>query len=233
MEKIIKFLIFILMFLQAPIQAFGKFNYIDRKFPKKTRCKFLKELAATRDVERWHASCKIFPKPLSSHLLETSWFVYFLVSIHNEKTNDNIDPYKSALIASFHDYLEVYTGDILSTFKNSNPDAKRICLEEENKAFSDLKDSLPTEIHKPLDDIFNLLLKDKDNLSEEEKKILKFIKFADLMSAYMECVEELDVGSDEFSEPAKYLKDKMCELRHESPAFEFFCSKFLDLGENT
>lgn len=228
MIKINKLLIALVMFLQAPMQAFGKFNYVDRKFPKNTSCILGKKLTATSDVQRWHASRQVYPKSLSSHLLDTSHFVYFLVSIHNEKTNDNIDPYKCAVLASFHDYLEVYTGDILSTFKNSNPDAKRICLEEENKAFSDLKESLPKELQKPLEKALSIFLKDKNNLAEEEKKILKFIKFADLMSAYMECVEELDVGNNEFSEPAKHLKSKMCELRHESPAFEYFHNQMIN-----
>lgn len=222
MIEINKLLIALVMFLQAPMQAFGKFNYLNRKLPQNTKCRLLKALCAPRDVERWHNSHKKSKKTLSSHLLDSCWFTYLIVSVHNDMGEVPLDASKCALMASFHDYLEVFTGDILSTFKNSNPDAKRICLEEERKAFSDLIESVPEKLNKPLSDALGIFLKSDDELTNEEKTILQIVKYADLVSAYNECLEELGTGNIEFEEPSKYLMEKMESLAKLNKAIEYF-----------
>lgn len=225
-------LLIVLVMLFTPIHSYCEFNYLNRKLPQNTQCKFLKALCAPRDVERWHNSHKISKKTLSSHLLDSCWFTYLMVSVHNDMEKVPLDASKCALMASFHDYLEVFTGDILSTFKGSNPDAKRICLEEERKAFSDLIESVPEKIKKPLNDVLGIFLKSDDELTNEEKTILQIVKYADLLSAYNECLEELGTGNIEFEEPSKYLMEKMESLAKLNKAIEYFHNQMFSCPSN-
>ena len=222
MKKINKFLLVAssVLFFAQNLKINGEFNFVERKFSNSEQCLFGKKLTAPRDVQRWHASHKIYPKILSSHLLDSSWFTYLLVSVHNDLTNDSLDPYKCALLASFHDYLEVYTGDILSTTKNLNPEMKRLCTEAEKYAYSNFIDSVPEKLKKPLRNAMYIFI--NDELSDEDKKILSFIKFSDLMSAYFECLEELEAGNKEFLEPSKYLQSEMKDLAEKDVSMEYF-----------
>ena len=228
MKNINKFLLVassVLFFAQS-LKINCEFNFVERKFSNSGQCLFGKELTAPRDVQRWHAShksndkSKIYPKMLSSHLLDSSWFTYLLVSVHNDLNNDSLDPYRCALLASFHDYLEVYTGDILSTTKSLDPEMKKLCTKAEKYAYSNFIESVPEKLKKPLRNALYIFIKGK--LSDEEKKILNFIKFSDLMSAYFECLEELEAGNKEFLEPSKYLQSEMKDLATRDVSMEYF-----------
>lgn len=206
---------------EEPIKQ-EKFNYVDTKSVTTSQAQFIQLLFAHRYLKRWHASPELFPKPLSAHLLDTCWFTYLLVVRHNELTGDSIDPFRAAFLASIHDFLEVFTGDILSQTKHFHPDMKNICLETERKAFSDFLKTVPPELMGNVNDVFSIFLKNPDELSPEETKILGFIKFADLMSAFLECLEELSVGNQAFLQPSTYLSKKLCKLSENNPAMEYF-----------
>ena len=66
---------------------------------------------------------------------------------------------------------------------------------------------------------------------ELEPELLKIVKAADKLSAYIKCVEELKAGNSEFKKAAE--QTRMALVKLELPELDYFMERFLPAFELT
>lgn len=163
-------------------------------------------------LERWNnMAIKLIKAPLSSHSLVVGSLSYVFVSMHNYLTGEKLNPERAALLGFWHDAEETYTGDIISPTKHATNKMKNYCKSIEEKAVKDFVGMVSKPIR---DEIYMALTMTKPG----DDKLSPYVKFADGMSAYLECVFELNLGNRTFLSPALRIYDELCSLANKNPS---------------
>src|SRR5690606_29090593 len=108
----------------------------------------------------------------------------------NLKFNGSIDVYKVATTALYHDASEIITGDLPSPIKYHSDKIRSAYQEIEHEAEKELLNLLPAELR---DAYRDLLL--HDCMAQD---VARFVKAADIISAYLKCQAEMQAGNLEF-----------------------------------
>lgn len=150
---------------------------------------FYAMLSRMKNIYRWGLMRNTKPENLSEHSLETAYIAHALALIRNNCFGGNINPERVAVAAMFHDTSEIITGDMPTPVKYYNKQIKDVYKEIEAAAQDTLTDMLPEYMREDIADIYN-------DSSEDTQKL---VKAADKISAYIKCVEELNMGNREFA----------------------------------
>lgn len=140
-------------------------------------------------INRWALMRNNKPENIAEHCMMTAAIAHTLGVISNTLFDGNVDPYKMAVCALYHDAHEVLTGDMPTPVKYNNPSIKQAYKGVEKAANEKLLDMLPEELTDEFNDILNY-----DEYSYEGR----LIKGADTLSAYIKCVEECSMGNNDF-----------------------------------
>ena len=153
----------------------------------------------------------VTPDTLAVHSAEVATVTHALALIGNKYYNKNYDCGRAALLALYHDALEVYTGDLPTPVKYFSPSLRESYHEIERNAAQALISKLPEELRADFEPLLGI--------KQEDLELLAIVKAADKLCAYIKCVEEEKYGNNEFREAKKSVfatleSNNLPELKH-------------------
>lgn len=185
------------------------------KNPKKSH--FFAHLARMKLINRWPLMRNVYTENVQEHSLQVAMVAHSLAMIRNRYFKGNIDAYKVATIALFHDVSEVLTGDLPTPVKYYNPAIKDEYKKIEKIAEQKLIDMAPDEFKQDYAELID------GRFHTEDEAFL--VKAADVICAYLKTLEELSAGNKEF-ELAKKRLDKILSEYH-SAEVDYFLKAFV------
>lgn len=154
---------------------------------------------------RWIARWGLKRNAISENVMEHSWEVatiaHALGVIRVREFGGDIDVYRLATVALYHDCSEVITGDMPSPIKYHSQALKSAYKAIEANAEQELVALLPQSLQA---DFARVMC--HDQLDEEEAQL---IKAADTLSAYLKCQAELAAGNAEFETAEQTIKRRL------------------------
>lgn len=173
-------------------------------------------LARMKYINRWGLMRNTRTENVAEHSLEVAIIAHALSVIGNTYFGKNIDVDHMAVLALFHDTTEIITGDLPTPIKYYAPEIRDAYKNVESIAADQLLLELPEEMRKEYGPILH---------EEESEENLKILKAADKLSAYIKCLEEINMGNSDFNEAAKTIKAAIDKM--ELPEVSFYVEHFL------
>jgi 5'-deoxynucleotidase len=178
---------------------------------------FFAYISRLRWIKRWSLMRNAIHEDVAVHSWEVATFAHVLAVIHKQQNpNSDLDPYRMATIALYHDATEVITGDMPTPVKYHSDSMRKAYKGVEQKAQHELLALLPSELQTE----FKSVLIEED-LSENYQILLKA---ADRLSALLKCRAELSAGNQEFSRAEQVVHARLLEMN--LPEVEYFLSVF-------
>lgn len=170
-------------------------------------------------IKRWALMFCVKPENIAEHSHQVAIVAHLLAVIRNKKFNGAINADKVATIALYHEASETRYGDIVSPTKYANPEIAYEFKKIETLAEQECLASLPEDLR----DVFSEIIV-QDNVEKEYKTI---VKAADILTAYIKALDELNHNNPEFEHVKVRLEKKLAKLRIEMPEVEYFLDTFM------
>ena len=175
-------------------------------------------------IERWSLMRNTTRETVAEHSYHVALLVHMLCEIGNHVYGRSLNADRAAAMALFHDATEVFTGDIPTPVKHHNPKMLASFREIEGMAAERLLGMVP----EPLHDTYAPLLLPKSTQTDPEgnpaglpdQGLLRYLKAADLLDAYLKCLSELSSGNREFMVAKGQTEQALAKL--EMPEVEWF-----------
>lgn len=178
---------------------------------------FLAYISRLRWIKRWSLMRNAIHEDVAVHSWEVATFAHVLAIIHKQQNPDSdIDPYRMATIALYHDATEVITGDLPTPVKYHSDSMRKAYQGVEQQAQHELLGLLPAAMQ---EDFKSVLI--EENLPAEYKILLKA---ADRLSALLKCRAELRAGNQEFSQAEETVHSRLLEMNR--PEVSYFLEVF-------
>lgn len=177
---------------------------------------FFAYLSRMKYIDRWGLMRNTFTENIQEHSHMVAVLAHALAVIGREKFGSAVDPGEAAIAGLYHDAPEILTGDLPTPVKYDNPAIKDAYKAVENVAADKLLTMLPEELR----GAFAPYVRE-----ELEPELLKVVKAADKLSAYIKCLEELKAGNREFKQAAEQTRHALEAI--ELPALDYFMEEFL------
>src|SRR5690606_18884643 len=152
---------------------------------------FLAYLYRLKYIKRWTLMRSTTPENVAEHSYQVAVLPHLLCSIAKEIFGRDVDPARAAAYALFHDASEVFTGDIPTPVKHHNPRILSNFREIEAIAAERLLATVPDELKAT----YEPLLK----RAPDDPELYRYVKAADLLDAYLKCLNEMSAGNREFA----------------------------------
>ena len=182
------------------------------------RSSFFAYLGRLKWIKRWGLMRNVEEENVMEHSWQVATIAHTLAVIHKQEFNGDIDVDKVATTALYHDVSEIITGDLPTPIKYHSSKIKSAYKAIEHEAEVELLALLPEALRPYYRD---LLLHDC-----VDDKIARFVKAADLISAYQKCQQELQAGNQEFKTALGDLEHRLRQLA--MPEVEYFMGLFND-----
>ena len=177
--------------------------------------KFFAYLNRMRYIKRWSLMRSIREENIMEHSQAVAVIAHALALITNKICGGNVDENKVVLLAQYHEVGEVITGDLPTPIKYFNPEIKAAYKDLEKGAceriLSMLPESLKEEYHEYI-------------LPDENTEEYRLVKYADRLSAYLKCVEEVKAGNAEFKKAKTSIGNELKNCKN--PAVEYYLKEF-------
>ncbi len=168
-------------------------------------------------IQRWSLMRSTAPENVAQHSFQVALLSHMLCSIGNVHFARSLNADRAAAMALFHDATEVFTGDIATPVKHNNPHLLSSFRDMERIAAERLKGMIPPE----LTSVYAPLLQPQDSpYGSEDARLLRYVKAADHLDAYLKCVWEVAAGNREFAAAKAQTAAKLRGL--EMPEMEYF-----------
>lgn len=152
-------------------------------------------------IKRWSLMRSIREENIMEHSHDVAMIAHALAIINNKFGGETkADVEKTVLLAQYHEVGEVITGDLPTPIKYFNPEIKTAYKDLEKGACEKLLGMLPEELKEDYEGYI---------LPDEESYEYKLVKFADRISAYLKCVEEVKCGNSEFKKAKKTIGEEL------------------------
>ena len=178
--------------------------------------KFFAYLGRLKWIKRWGLKRNVIEENVMEHSWQVATIAHALAIIHNEEFGGDINAFQVTTAALYHDASEIITGDLPSPIKYHSKTIQSAYKEIEAEAEKELLYLLPEKFQKHYD---SLLIHE---LIPAE--INRFVKAADIISAYQKCQLEMQAGNNEFKNALADLEDRVRALN--MPEVEYFMSLF-------
>lgn len=166
-------------------------------------------------IKRWSLMRSSREENVMEHSYEVTMIAHALALINNKIFNGTADPFKTAMIAQYHETGEVLTGDLPTPIKYFNPEIRDAYKDIEHVSCEKILKMLPEELYESYREVI---------LPDKESEEAKLAKYADKISAFLKCVDELKAGNTEFKK-AKCTIEK--ELKsYKSKEVDYFLKEF-------
>lgn len=176
---------------------------------------FFAYLSRMRYIDRWGLMRNTFLENIQEHSHMVAVLAHALAVIQDEKFGGSLDVGQAAIAGLYHDAPEILTGDLPTPVKYDNPAIKEAYKAVESVAADKLLTMLPPD----LAPAFAPYVKE-----ELEPELLRVVKAADKLSAYLKCVEEVKAGNQEFRQAMEQTRAAL--RRMELPALDYFMEHF-------
>lgn len=140
-------------------------------------------------INRWALMRNTESENLYEHSFEVAVIAHALCVIGNERFSRSYDADRAAVIALYHDFSEILTGDMPTPVKYRNESLKSEYKKVEREAAQSLVEQLPEDLQ---GEYGNIMLCD-------DVELARIVKAADKLSALIKCSDELKMGNSEFS----------------------------------
>ena len=177
---------------------------------------FFAYVSRMRFIQRWALMRNTAPENVQEHSHQAAVLAHALAVIRNEKFGGTVDPGAVAVAALYHDASEILTGDMPTPIKYDNPAIRKAYKDVEAVAEGKLLAMLPEELQAVYAPI----------LTPTDPEVIRLVKAADKLSAYIKCVEELKAGNNEFREAAAQTRKSL--EAYELPEVVYFLETFMD-----
>ncbi|MGI5972452.1 MAG: 5'-deoxynucleotidase [Oscillospiraceae bacterium] len=177
---------------------------------------FFALIARMRYIDRWGLMRNTRPENLQEHSHMVAVLAHALAVIGRDRFASAVDPNEAAVAALYHDAPEILTGDLPTPVKYDNPAIRDAYKAVESVAADKLLSLLPEELRPAFDPYVR---------EELEPELLRVVKAADKLSAYLKCLEELKAGNAEFRQAAGQTRAALEKM--ELPALDYFMEEFL------
>ena len=140
------------------------------------------------------------------HTGQVAIITHALCTIKNKIYNGNVDVLTAVLYAEYHETGEVITGDLPTPIKYFNKKINSAYKDIERGACKKLVNSLPS----PLKEEY-----EKYVIPNEESEEYIIMKWADTLSAYIKCLEEIKLSNSEFIKAKDSIEKKLSTCKRE------------------
>jgi len=176
---------------------------------------FYAMMSRMKNIYRWGLMRNTRRENLSEHSLEVAQIAHALAIISNKRFGGKTDPNYVATVAMYHDTSEIITGDMPTPIKYYNNEIKTAYKQIESAAESQLKCMLPDDFKDEFNKIYN-----------PDPDTHRLVKAADRISALIKCMEELNMGNNEFSVAKNTIEKSLIDMA--CPEADTFIKEFLD-----
>ena len=184
--------------------------------------KFFGYLSRMKYIKRWSLMRSIREENIMEHSQQVAVIAHALALISNKILGNSVNVEKTVLYAQYHEVGEVITGDLPTPIKYFNPEISTAYKDLEKNACERILGMLPKELKEEYE---------KFVLPSTDEYEYKLVKYADKLSAYLKCVEEVKAGNSEFKK-AKSTIEK--ELKgYKSKEVDYYLKEFAPAYELT
>lgn len=178
---------------------------------------FYAVMSRMKYIDRWSLMRNTRNENLSEHSLEVAMIAHALCVIHNRCFGGSINVERAAVIAMYHDCTEIITGDLPTPIKYSSKTLRKAYADIEKEAAFQLLSTLPDYMQEEMREVI---------LPQgEDEYMLRLIKAADKLSALIKCIEEMQMGNNEFRKAREESQKYLANLS--LPETEIFMRDFL------
>ncbi|MBQ9375638.1 MAG: 5'-deoxynucleotidase [Ruminococcus sp.] len=178
---------------------------------------FFAVLSRMKYINRWALMRNTINENLSEHSLETAFIAHALALIRNKRFGGNVNAERCALLAMFHDTTEILTGDLPTPVKYYNKQIKSIYGDIEDNAKAQLLSYLPEDLRDDYEPLFAR--------TDEDDELWDLVKGADKISALIKCIEERQMGNNDFASAEKSTYEIIRKLN--LPEADLFLKEFM------
>ena len=178
--------------------------------------KFFAYLDRMKYIKRWSLMRSVREENIMEHSQQVAVIAHALALISNKIYGGSVNVEKTVLLAQYHEVSEVITGDLPTPIKYFNPEIKTAYKDLEKNASERILNMLPEELK---GEYQAYVLPNTD--SEE----YKLVKFADRISAYLKCVEEIKAGNSEFKKAKASIEKELKSTQNS--AVEYYFKNFV------
>ncbi|WP_276354221.1 5'-deoxynucleotidase [Cohnella caldifontis] len=165
---------------------------------------FLAYLYRLQNIERWSLMRNTTSENVAEHTYHVALLTHVLCTAARDVFGRDVDPDKAVSYALFHDATEVFTGDIPTPVKHHNPRILSNFREIEAIAALRMLNTVPEE----LQERYRPLLTG----AGADPELVRYVKAADLLDAYLKCLSETSAGNREFATARRQSEEKLRQL---------------------
>ena len=184
--------------------------------------KFFAYLSRMKYIKRWSLMRSVREENIMEHSHQVAVIAHALAIIANKEFGDNLDITKTVLYAQYHEVGEVITGDLPTPIKYFNPEIKSAYKDLEKQATERILAMLPETLKPEYE---------KYVMPDTSSKEYAFVKYADRLSAYIKCIEELKAGNLEFKKAKSTIGTELKKITE--PAVIYYLKEFVPTFELT
>lgn len=178
---------------------------------------FYAMLSRMKYINRWGLMRNTRVENISEHSLEVAFVAQALGVINNEVFGGSLPAERLAILGMYHDVTEIITGDMPTPVKYYSPVIRNAYAEVENVAKDEMLSGLPEMMRKH----YNSVLLE----TEEEEQLWIYVKAADKMSALIKCIEEQQMGNQDFADAAATIEKALVDMKLKE--VDYFMKEFL------
>lgn len=179
--------------------------------------RFFAIISRMKYINRWGLMRNTISENISEHSLETAFIAHVLALYRNVRFGGSADPERAALLAMYHDVTEIITGDMPTPVKYYNSEIREQYDKVEKFAEKKLLGYLPEDLREYYAPLFGK--------TEEEAELWQLVKAADKLSALIKCLEERQMGNNDFANAEKSTLEAIHKMN--LPEAEEFIKEFL------
>jgi 5'-deoxynucleotidase len=181
---------------------------------------FFAFLSRMRYIGRWGLMRSSIPENLQEHSHMTAVFAHALGIIRRELFHVPCDAETLAALALYHDASEILTGDLPTPIKYQNPDIRLAYKQVEKIAVEKMNNMLPVGLQEAYREFLS---------PQGDETLMKLLKAADKLSAYVKCIEERKAGNNEFL--SAEIQTRAALEAMDLPELRYFLDNFLPAFE--
>ncbi len=182
---------------------------------------FFAFISRMKYIRRWGLMRNTEPENLKEHSFSVAMIAHALGVIGNTYFGKSHNPERLAVLGMYHDAEETITGDMPTPVKYFSPILRQAYGDVEKDAQNTLLSMLPEEMSGVYKNIIG-------GCSKEEKQL---VKAADVIDAYIKCIEELKCGNNEFRLAKESTEKKL--LSYDIPEVKYYTEHFIPAFEVT
>lgn len=168
-------------------------------------------------INRWALMRNTASENIAEHSGDVAVIAHALAVIKNIRFGGELNAERAAFLGLYHDMTEIITGDMPTPVKYHSRDMRQAFQQVEDMAGNKLLDMLPEDMREYYKGAFFQ--------QPQDSYLWKIVKAADKISALIKCIEEKNMGNNEFSKALESTQRAITEM--EMPEADVFLNEFI------